>query len=95
MRRVAAAGQVAVQLRAAGVGDDVLADDDRVAGERVGLFGCNRNQLGDPLGERPAAVVVERAGIPDRLARRKRAEARIEVIVVLVDQLQRHIARAA
>ena len=35
-RLVAARRQVGVQLRAAGVGDDVLADDDRVAGERAG-----------------------------------------------------------
>ena len=45
MGRVAATFQVLVQLGTAGVGDNVLADDDGIAGEEVRLFGSDGNLM--------------------------------------------------
>src|SRR5262245_4964163 len=88
VRRVAALPQVAMKLRTPRVGDDVASNNDRIASERLGLFGGDRDQRLDPLGQSATTVIVERAGIPDRLAGRERTEARVEVIVMLVNQLE-------
>src|SRR5262249_46701682 len=87
--RVAVGDEVLVKLRAAAVGDDVLADDDGVAGKRLGFVPRYGNERRDALGKCAAAIVIESAGIPDRFARRKRTKAGVEVIEMRVDQLER------
>ena len=70
------------------VQDHGLADDHRVAAKRDGFLGRDLDQMGDPVAQHRAAIVVERAGIVEGKVGRQRAEAGIEMIEPRVDQLQ-------
>src|SRR6187549_920213 len=84
-RSEAARGEVAMQIRAAAVGDDGAADDNGVTGEGMGFFGRDGDELRHKFLQHRAAVVVKRAGKVDGLAGSERAEAGIKVIVMPVD----------
>ena len=84
-----------MQLRAAGVGDHGSADDDGVAGKASGFFRADCDQLRHlSCLSACTAVIVERRRDSRSPGRRQRAEARVEVIVIRIDQLERNHAAA-
>ena len=92
--QIAAVGQLGLQLRAAGVGDDRLAHHDRIAGKTPRFVAIDFNQIGHVLGQRPLAVFVKGRRIVDGSIDRERTEAGVEVIVIGVDQFERDYANA-
>ena len=87
-RRISPRSKLAMQPGAIGVGDYRAAQDDGVTGELRGLRFTHGNQIVDQLGNRLAAISVERLGIIDRRAWEQRTEARVEVIKPRLNQLQ-------
>jgi hypothetical protein len=94
VRRVATLPEVGFQSRAAGVDHHVTADDDRVARKPRRFFGRDGNQSRDVLGKRPLRIFVESGRKIERLGLAQRAKARVQVIVILIDQLQADRAAA-
>ena len=76
------------------VDDDLLADDDRIARESGRFRLDHRDQFRNVLLQHRAAIGVKRVRKVDRLPRRQRAEASIQMVKTLIDQLERqHLFR--
>jgi hypothetical protein len=86
-RLISARRKCRLQPIAAGIGDHTPADHDGVARESFSLRLLNFNQLLNMLANRALAIFVERRRIPDRLSNGQRAEARVEMVVAGIDQL--------